>query len=145
MLGAHIPLTLGSIQTNRRLLRGKVLTEGEYLRVEQAYIDSATAFLREGGIDSLTVEGIENHKGLTLEFGEGSSLSLEAIADVIRQMLREELWCRLENEGGFVHIGWDYYMYIGVPRRCPKAELLAEGMGLYAELFSSPYKKCVED
>jgi len=124
---------------------GKVLTESEYLRVEQAYIDSATAFLREGGVDSLTVEGIENRKKLTLEFSEGSTLALEAIGDVIRQMLREELWCRLEGAGGFVHIGWDFYMYIGVPRRCPKAEHLAEGMGLYAEMFPSPYKKCIED
>ena len=29
---------------------GVVLTEGEYLKVEQAYIDSAIAFLREGGL-----------------------------------------------------------------------------------------------
>jgi hypothetical protein len=73
------------------------------------------------------------------------SLSLERVGDVIREMLREELWCRSESQGGFVHIGWDYYMYIGVPHRCPKAELLAEGLGLYPERFSSPYKKCLED
>jgi hypothetical protein len=124
---------------------GVVLTEGEYLRVEQAYINSAIAFIREGGLNSLTVEGIENHKRLALEFGEGSVLSLDRIGDVIRQMLREELWCRLEGQGGFVHIGWDYYMYIGVPHRCPKAELLTEGLGLYPERLSSPYKKCLED
>ena len=122
---------------------GVVLTEAEYLSVERAYINSATAFLREGGIDSLTVEGIENHKKLALEFGEGSVLSLERIGDVIRLMLREELWCRLESQDGFVHIGWDYYMYIGVPHPCPKAELLAAGLGLYPERFSSPYKKCL--
>ncbi len=124
---------------------GVVLTEGEYLRVEQAYINSATAFLREGGLDSLMVEALENHKRLALDFCEGSILSLEAAGDVIRQMLREELWCRLEGTGGFVHIGWDYYMYIGVPHRCPNADLLAEGLGLYPELSSSPYKKCIED
>jgi hypothetical protein len=122
---------------------GVVLTEAEYLRVEQSYIDSAIAFLREGGLSSLTVEGMENHKKLALEFGEGSVLSLEQIGDVIRRMLREELWCRLESDKGFVHIGWDYYMFIGVPHRCPKAELLAEGLGLYAERISSPYKKCL--
>ena len=55
-------------------------------------------------------------------------------------MLREELWCRLESVDGFVHIGWDYYMYIGVPHPCPEAELLAEGLGLYPERIVSPYK-----
>ena len=123
---------------------GVVLTEGEYLRVEQAYIDTATAFLREGGLNCLTVGGIENHKRLVLEFSEGSVLALEQVGGVISQLLREELWCRLEGHEGFVHIGWDYYMYIGVPIRCPKAELLAEGLGLYPERFSSPYKKCFE-
>jgi len=68
---------------------GVVLTEAEYLRVELAYINSATAFLQEGGLDSLTVEGIENPKRLTLEFGEGSVLSLERVGEVIRQMLRK--------------------------------------------------------
>jgi hypothetical protein len=89
---------------------GVVLTEGEYLKVEQAYVNSAIAFLREGGLDSLIVEALENHKRLPLEFCEGSTLSLEAVGDVIRQMLREELWCRLESNSGFVHIGWDFYM-----------------------------------
>lgn len=41
-----------------------VLTEAEYLRVERAYINSAIAFLRESGFDSLTVEGIENPRRL---------------------------------------------------------------------------------
>jgi hypothetical protein len=85
-----------------------VLTDGEYRRVEQAYISSALAFLREGGLNSLTVAGLENHKGLALSFGEGSVVSLEHIGDVIRQVLREEIWCRLEGRGGFVHFGWDY-------------------------------------
>jgi hypothetical protein len=60
-------------------------------------------------------------------------------------MLREELWCRLEGQSGFVHIGWDYYMYIGVPHRCPKAEFLVEELGLHPELFPSPYKEFLED
>jgi len=124
---------------------GVVLTEGEYRRVEQAYIDSAIAFLQEGGLTCLTVEGIENHKRCALEFGEGSVLSIERIGEVIRHMLREEYWCRLEGDDGFVHIGWDYYMFVGVPHRCPKAELFAEGLGLYPERISSPYKKCHED
>jgi hypothetical protein len=76
---------------------GKVLTEGEYVRVEQAYIDSATAFLREGGIDSLTVEGIENHKGLTLEIGEGSTLSLASLAVALRLNISPKKWVCTQN------------------------------------------------
>jgi hypothetical protein len=128
-----------------RAFGGVVLTEGEYLRVEQAYVNSANAFLREGGLNSLTVVGLENPKGLTLDFGEDSILSLERVGDVIPQILREEFWCRLECQCGFLHFGWDYYMYIGVPHRCPEAELLAEGLGLYPEEFPSPYKEGLDD
>jgi hypothetical protein len=125
--------------------RGAVLSEDEYLKVEQAYISSANAFLQEGGLNSMTVKGMENHKGISLEFIEGSVLPLERISDVIRQILREEFWCRLECRGGFLHFGWDYYMYVGVPHRCPEAELLAERLGLYPEEFSSPYKESLDD
>ena len=34
---------------------GVILTEDEYRRVEQAYVDSALAFIREGRLSSLTV------------------------------------------------------------------------------------------
>src|SRR5438105_1973975 len=97
---------------------GVALTEDEYCRVEQAYINSALAFLKEGGQTSLRIEGLENHKGCTLNLGEGSIVSVEQISDLIRQILREEFWCRLEGRDGYVYFGWDYYMYIGVPHRC---------------------------
>jgi len=48
-------------------------------------------------------------------------------------------WCSLKAQGGFVHFGWDYYMYIVVPHRCPKAEKLAEEVGQYSEEFALPY------
>ncbi len=32
-------------------------------------------------------------------------------------------------------------MYVGVARPCPEAEQLAHRMGLFAELFRSPYSE----
>jgi hypothetical protein len=119
---------------------GVVLTNSEYERVEGAYVESAIAFLRESGITELTIGGLENHKKRDLEFGEGSTLPLNRIGDVIRSLLREEFWCRLESNSGFVHVGWDYYMYIGVLHPCPSAERRAKELGLYVEDFESPYR-----
>jgi len=140
-MGAFIADEWTSVADIGRTFGGIVLTDAGYRRVEQAYINSAIAFLREGGLNTLTVEGFENHKGVALEFGEGSTLSLDRVGDVIRQILREEFWCRLECPGGFAHFGWDYYMYIGVPHRCLEAEHLAEKLALYVEEFASPYKE----
>jgi hypothetical protein len=137
--GAYVADEWTSVKDIGREFGGVVLTDDEYRRVEQAYIDSALAFLTEGGLTSLRVEGLENHKGLALKIGEGAVVSVEEVGDVIRQILREEFWCRLEGPSGFVHCGWDYYMYIGVSRRCVAAEGLAEKIGLYTEEFASPY------
>lgn len=118
--------------------RGVVLTEQEYKRVERAYIKAALAFLSESGITALRVEGLEIRQQ-RLTFGEGSLLTLEQLPDVIGRILREDFWCRLQADHGFVHFGWDYYMYIGVPRPCPVAEQTASELGLYVEEFASPY------
>jgi hypothetical protein len=128
-----------SIKDIGRELDGQVLTEAEYRRVEEAYATIAVAFLREAGLSTLAVAGLENSAGRSLGFSNGTSLGLSEIADVVRRMLREEFWCRLEGDETFVHIGWDYYMYVGVPKLCDGATALANQLGLFVESFPSPY------
>ena len=121
--------------------RGVVLTEQEYKRVELGYVKAALAFLMESGIYTLKVEGLENPRQQALTFDEESVLTLEQLPDVIGGLLRGDFWCRLQANDGFVHIGWDYYMYIGMPRPCPAAEQTASELGLYVEELSSPYRE----
>lgn len=121
---------------------GVVLTSNEYERIEEAYIQSALSLLREGGLLAMKVAGLENSRKLSLDFQNDSILPLERIGEIIRQILREEFWCRLEGSDGFLHFGWDYYMYIGAPNLCPAARARATELGLYVEEFASPY---VED
>jgi hypothetical protein len=119
---------------------GVVLTEPEYQRVEDAYVVAALAFLRESGVRSLIIAGLENHAESPLPYSDGAVLSLSEAATVIRQVLREKCWCRLEEAGAFLHIGYDYYMYVGVACPCPNAETLARQLGLFVEPFQSPYR-----
>jgi hypothetical protein len=123
-----------------RAFDGVELTRGQYERVEDAYVTAALAFMREAAIPQLTVRGLENASGLPLQFSEGDALPLEQIALVLRRALREEFWCRLEADEAFVHVGWDYYMYLGVPHPCPTAQRHAENLRLYVEDFASPYR-----
>ena len=139
--GAYIADEWTSVADIGREFNGVVLTDSEHRRVEQTYIDSALAFLKEGALASLRVEGLENPKQLALNVDEGSVVPVEQVGDLIRHILRGEFWCRLEGQCGFIHFGWDYYMYIGVPHRCAAAERLAEHLGLYTEEFASPYNE----
>ena len=118
---------------------GVVLTETEYQRVEEAYVTAAVAFLREAGVAELSVAGIENHAATTPMFSEGATLGMAELGKVIRAMLREEFWCRLEGARAFIHVGYDYYMYVGVPIECQESTSLASRLGLFVEPFKSPY------
>ena len=124
---------------------GVVLTSEEYKRVEDAYVQVALNFLGESGLTSLKVAGLENLQNRTLDFSNDQVLALDRIGEIIRSVLREEYWCRLEVNEGFLHFGWDYYMYIGVAHSCPKAEALAVELGLFVEEYASPVRFNLEE
>jgi len=124
---------------------GVLLTSDEYERVEEAYIQAALSFLRESGLLSMSVAGLENPRTQPLDFQNDSVLPLDRIGEIIRRILREEFWCRLERSEGFIHFGWDYYMYVGVPHPCPTAEARAAELGLYVEEFASPIRESVRE
>jgi hypothetical protein len=128
-----------SIRDIGRVFGDNMLTEVEYQRVEDAYVNSALAFMQEAEISSLAVALLENKRATPLTFADGSILAIRECGRVVRQMLREQFWCKLEGERVFIHIGWDYYMYIGVPRECGRAQAFARELGLFVESFPSPY------
>ncbi|MDQ8020638.1 MAG: hypothetical protein REI94_02290 [Moraxellaceae bacterium] len=122
-----------------RSFGGVHLTEEDYLRVEQAYLDAASAFLAEAGIDTLTIRDLENHGRAAHAPREGSRIRAEDVPEVVRSLLREDFWCRLEAASAFIHVGYDYYMYIGTPVEAGAAVAVAQSNGLFVETFASPY------
>lgn len=117
-----------------------LLTSGEYERVEDAYVQVALSFLRESGLFSMRVAGLESRTH-RLDFQNDSILPLDRIGEITRRILREEFWCRLEGNESFIHFGWDYYMYVGVPHPCPAARARAAELGLYVEEIASPVRE----
>jgi hypothetical protein len=140
--GAYTKVEWTSFTQIGQTFSGVPLTSAEYERVEEAYVQAALSFLRESGLFSMRVAGLENPRMQPLDFQNDSVLPLDRIGEFIRRILRQEFWCRLEGSEGFIHFGWDYYMYIGVPHPCPTARARAAELGLYVEEFASPY---VED
>lgn len=120
-----------------RSFAGKVLTSEEYHRVETAYVSVALAFLKEGGIESVRVEQLEAPTDRPIPVREGSLLAVNDLAEVIAAILREEFWCNLEAGNAFLHFGYDYYLYLGVPHPCPAAEAFASELGLFVEVFDA--------
>ncbi|HEY1066450.1 MAG TPA: hypothetical protein VGE52_10090 [Pirellulales bacterium] len=119
---------------------GRVFTLAEYQQVESAYIKAALTFMRSTNVERLSVCGLENSARIPLSFTEGDELTLEQSAGVLRSLLREDYWCKLETLDAFIHVGWDYYLYIGVSQPTDAARREAEALGLYMESFPSPYR-----
>jgi hypothetical protein len=122
-----------------QVFNGVTLTEERYVAVENAYIEAAATFLKEADVRELAIVGLENANARAHVPSNGEKVPAEAIPTVLRSLLREEYWCRLEAASAFVHVGWDYYMYIGVPAKCPAAERVARDLGLFVEQIRSPY------
>jgi hypothetical protein len=120
---------------------GVVLTREDYQRVENSHVEAALAFIREAGCGSLLAVGVENHGGSPSAPAEDESLSGPRLEEAIRRLLREEFWCRLEGDGCFLHFGYDYYLYVGVPASCPQACGVASRLGLFVEEFASPHRQ----
>ena len=117
---------------------GNVLTKEEYLSVENNYLFALEAFLAEGNVACLNISSLEG--GEKYNFVQGQTLELRKILEIARLSLREELWCKLSlNRQAYIHFGYDYYMYIGVSRKCKKAIGSAENKGLFVEPYRSPY------
>lgn len=124
-----------------RTYAGKTLSLHEYQAVEATYIEVAVRFLRDAGIRELVVRSFENSDKNQTSIKEGAVLTLEQVAHVMRAVLRQEFWCRLEGQTSYVHLGWDFYMYVGVPAECRLAQTEASHRGLFVESFISPYNQ----
>jgi hypothetical protein len=118
---------------------GRTLTLSEYEAVEAAYVNAASAFLREAGVHELFVRGLESTNEGKPGVAEGSSVGVEQLPGVVRALLREKFWCRLESETAYLHVGWDYYLYVGIPTPCPAAQSASIQAGLFVEPCPSPY------
>jgi len=125
-----------------RIYSGTPLSESEYLVVESAYLLSVEEFLREAGIETLQLRGLENNTRRVLpQFIQPLALlSISQCVEFARIALREVAWGKLVAPGrACVHFGYDYYMYLGLPTKCPMAIAAAHARGLFVERFRSPY------
>jgi hypothetical protein len=119
---------------------GVRLTLAAYLDIEARHLVALASFFEESRTATVTAEGVENAMG-TFRVSEGAELAPVDAIEAVRQMLRDEGWCRLVNGDRFyIHVGWDYYLYVGTETRCDQSVAFAAESGLFVdEDFPSPY------
>ena len=122
---------------------GESVSLEEYKKVEEAYLQSAIDFARIWSSGGFTISGLEDHNENT-QLVEGQQMTANDLPCVLRSILRNEFWCRLESLDGFIHVGHDYYMYMGVPKIDRGIIATVYERGLFVEDVTSPYhpEKC---
>ena len=109
---------------------GVTFSKEDYFKIESKYIDAIMNLLDSQSIKNLRVVSLEmnyweqylldpDNKWLledsfqSIELFENKSLNIDEIKIVIKMILRNCIWCRLEIDGQLnVIFGWDYYMYV---------------------------------
>lgn len=133
-----------------RSIGGKTMTKQQYLAVEDKYVEAATQLLETAGIGALRISDLEvktegsdkrfEDDGLAkqcLQLRDDLLVAGRDLETVVRGCLREYIWCRLAGpKESYLHFGYDYYMYIGLPK-VPSAAAVPQG--LFLERLESPY------
>ena len=153
-LGTYLKDEWTSISDVGKIYENREFTLDEYLKVEDGYIQAILLFMIFLNLESLTVTYLEKRTtwnvsstpysksmfGLYKKIMEGKQINTKEMGDAARLLLREFLWCKIENENMFVHFGDDYYMFIGSSKKISKSlREKIEGFGLFVEEFESPY------
>jgi hypothetical protein len=117
-----------------------VLTLDRYLEVEAGYLRVGAAFLAAADVETMTALDVESYNARWWP-EDGESLSALESVDVVREMLRERGFCRLAAPHDvYVHVGYDYYLYIGGNVSCERTLKVAAEASLFVDRdFPSPY------
>jgi hypothetical protein len=121
---------------------GQTLTKAEYMQTEDSYVKVLLSLLEESGIEAMKINREQNFRGIKHEgrlIRRNQVYGLQNLEQLFRLVLRGELWCKFKNkDGSYVDFGWDYYAYIGVPRKCENSIKLAKRRELYIEECPEP-------
>lgn len=110
----------------------------EYEVVENAYILSAIDLLVNAGVVSVRVKGLEDYQHQS-SLKENTLIATALLKPYLQSVLRNEYWCCFEADHGFVHFGYDYYMYVGALNVSDQLIQKIIQKGLFVEALSSPY------
>ena len=134
-----------------KVYEGARFTLADYLKIEDGYVLCVNKILSFVNDVSLVISEFEDYRdkspanyhkvfndelyGLTFK---KNNIILGDLDALIRLSLREEVWCKLECPEAFIHFGYDFYCYVGVPDYVDVSEMQLPD-GIYIEEVKSPY------
>lgn len=138
-----------------KVIDGKIVTFSEYFQIESAYVHAVRSIMDYLNISALQIKELEKYNTksevnqnpmysetfieLLNTTYDGQVVPKAEIGQLVRLILRENIWCKLVNDRMFVHFGYDYYMYVGSIVPCSEVTKKLHLYGLFVEAYPSPY------
>lgn len=120
----------------------ETLTFLEYKKVESKYGEAIKMILKEKKVEKLKIDSLEKYT-LTDSFDdlennishmeEGLELNLKEVENLIRLILREQVWMNLVSTKVEINFGYDYYMSVKCEEINPIVIQEIEESGLFIE------------
>jgi hypothetical protein len=126
---------------------GKVLDFETYLAVEDAYVESVQLFWDFHKVEEIVIRNLEVYYLRQAVSRTDDKLLIEYLIScpwhrnlnpyecklMVRSILRNLVWCSLEDVSGKVQVrfGWDYYMYFIPAVKEPQLVQEIAGLGLF--------------
>lgn len=114
---------------------GSLVTKEDYLFAENEFIKLFVDLSKSLNISHYMITDLENYNNF--DYHSGDKIQCADIEPLIRDILRERLWCKLCSDKLEFHFGYDYYMYF-VSYESP-IRIGDVNTRLRIEEFESPY------
>lgn len=117
---------------------GKLVSLEDYLKIENEFIRTFLAICHYLQVDSLLISDLEIRTDSILTITNNEEVKTEQLPDIIKMLLRNDIWCRLYSKILQFHFGYDYYAYC-VSNQSLDSFFKTYDTDLNIEQFVSPY------
>ncbi|MFJ5333022.1 hypothetical protein [Pectobacterium versatile] len=108
----------------------------EYGKVENQYIDFIVNVFLFFSVDKFQLKDVELNGNF--HYSNDQEIGVESIKDVVKVILREDVWCKLVSDDIEFHFGYDFYMYF-LSNKNPDCFLKELNSPLTVQAYNSPY------
>lgn len=115
---------------------GKKVSLFEYEKVESQYIDFIVLACNYYHANEIEIKNLESDD--TSNYKDKQKLSVSNVEGVVRDILRERIWCKLACERFEFHFGYDFYMYF-LSSENPDMFIKQIKLPLTIQKYKSPY------
>ncbi|WP_226068310.1 hypothetical protein [Dickeya zeae] len=115
---------------------GDKVDADEYYKVESQYVDFILEACSFFSVNEFKLKGVELNGDV--QYSENQKIKVNFIENIVKDVLREEVWCKLVSDNIEFHFGYDFYMYF-LSKKNPESFIKKLNSPLTVQEYTSPY------